>query len=93
MSEEATRSGLFIPYPLLGIMLTLTLALSGGIIGLYAQVAAMNTTMILRDADYQRQVRELKEKQDQMEVYLHNDREKLISQQEQLNQLARKRSN
>jgi len=77
MAEESTRGGLFIPYPLLAIMLTLTLALSGGIIGLYTQLSAMNTTMILRDADYQRQVRELKEKADQMEVYLHNDRERI----------------
>lgn len=77
MAEESTRAGLFVPYPLLGIMLTLVMALGGGIVGLYSQISAMNTTMILRDSDYQRQVRELKEKADQMEVYLHNDRERI----------------
>lgn len=86
MADEASRTGgLFIPFPLLGIMLTLTLALSGGIIGLYTQLSAMNTTMILRDGDFQRQVKDLKDKQDQLEVYLHNDREKIITLQEQVN--------
>lgn len=86
MADEAAKGGgLFIPYPLLGIMLTLTLVLSGGIIGLYSQLSAMNTTMILRDGDFQRQVKDLKDKQDQLEVYLHNDREKIITLQEQLN--------
>jgi uncharacterized membrane protein (DUF106 family) len=74
---EDQRNGLFVPYPLLALILTLTMALGAGIIGLYSQLSAMNTTMILRDADYQRQVRELKEKADQMEVYLHNDRERI----------------
>ena len=84
MSEESTRSGLFVPYPLLALVLALTMALAGGIIGLYSQLSAMQTTMLLRDNDYQRQVHDLKEKQDQMEVYLHNDREKIIAMQAQL---------
>lgn len=91
MAEEVNRtSGLFLPYPLLALIMTLVLALGGGIVGLYAQLSAMQTTMILRDTDFQRQVKDLKDKQDQMEVYLHNDREKIITLQEQLN---RKRNN
>lgn len=90
MSEEASRhSGLFLPYPLLGLLMTLIMALGGGIIGLYSQLSSMQTTMILRDTDYQRQVKDLKDKQDQMEVYLHNDREKIISLQEQLGRTRR----
>jgi len=90
MADEINRSsGLFIPYPLLGLVMTLVLALAGGIIGLYSQMSAMNTTMILRDTDFQRQVKDLKDKQDQMEVYLHNDREKIIGLQEQVNRNRR----
>lgn len=90
MADEASRNnGLFLPYPLLGLLLTLVMALGGGIIGLYTQLSAMQTTMILRDSDYQRQVKDLKDKQDQMEVYLHNDREKIISLQEQVNRTRR----
>lgn len=80
MSDEANKtSGLFIPYPLLGLLMTLVLALGGGLIGLYTQMSSMQTTLILRDADAQRQIHDLKEKLDQMEIYLHNDRERLIA--------------
>ena len=78
MSEEANRTGgLFLPYPLLGILMTLILALGGGIIGLYAQLSAMSTTMLLRDMDYRQQLQDQKSKVAELEVYLHNDREQL----------------
>ena len=52
MSEEASRTGgVFLPYPLLGIMLTLVLTLGGGIIGMYVKVDTMNSTILMRDAD------------------------------------------
>lgn len=80
MADEAQKTaGLFIPYPLLGLILTLTLALGAGIVGLYATVQTLNTTLLIRDSDYQRQLKEQKEKMDQLEIYLHNDRERLIA--------------
>ena len=78
MPEEVAKGGLFIPYPLLGIMMALVIALSGGIIGLYTQLSAMNTTMILRDNTYQQQVKELKDKADLQSVYIQDLREKVI---------------
>lgn len=77
MSEEAVKGGLFIPYPLLAIFMVLILAIVGGIIGLYSQLSALNTTMILRDSDYQRQQKQAWEKIEQLQVYIQNDREKL----------------
>jgi len=76
MTQE-TR-GVFIPYPMLGIMLTLAMVLVGGIVGLYSQLSAMNTTMLLRDQDHQQQVKELKEKQDLQNMYITDIREKVI---------------
>lgn len=82
MSEEANRtSGLFIPYPLLGIMLTLTMALVAGIVGLYAQLSAMNTTMILRDNAYQQQLLEIKKIQEVQGEYVRDLRERIIRQE------------
>src|ERR1700754_1372275 len=53
MADEVSRtSGVFLPYPLLALVITLVMALGGGIIGLYSQLSAMNTTLIMRDADY-----------------------------------------
>lgn len=85
MVDEMNRSaGLFLPYPLLGLIMTLVLALGGGIIGLFIQVNSLQTTILLRDNDYQRQVKELKDKQDQMEIYLHNDRETIATMKAQI---------
>lgn len=81
MSQEA--KGLFVPYPLLGIMLTLAIALVTGLITLWVQVSNLNTTILLRDADQRAATMELKEKTAQLEVYLHDDREKLIRLQAQ----------
>lgn len=78
MSEEANKSGgVFLPYPLLGILMTLILALGGGIIGLYSQLSAMNATMIMRDADYRREQQQAWDKIEQLQVYIQNDRERL----------------
>lgn len=80
MAEEANRqSGLFLPWPLLGLVLSLVMALAGGIGGLFIQVNSLQTTILLRDIDSQRQIKELKDKQDQMEIYLHNDRETIAT--------------
>lgn len=77
MSEEAKIGGVFLPYPLLGLLMALILALGGGIIGLYSQLSAMNATMIMRDADYRREQQQAWEKLEQLQVYIQNDRERL----------------
>jgi len=76
MTQEAR--GVFIPYPLLGILFTLGVILITGIITLEVQVSNLNTTILLRDADSRAEVTAVKEKLAQLEVYIHNDREKLI---------------
>lgn len=91
MSEEATRSGgVFLPYPLLGILMALILALGGGIIGLYSQLSAMNATMIMRDADYRREQQQAWEKIEQLQVYIKDDREKIVRLEERLNSRERR---
>lgn len=82
MADEVARtSGLFLPYPVIGFLLTLTMALVAGLVGLYSQMATMQTTMILRDATYQQQVKELKEKVDLQGMYITDLREKVIRQE------------
>lgn len=84
MSEEAVRTGgLFLPYPMLAIMMTLILALGGGIIGMYVKLDTMNATMIMRDAQSQREQQQTWQKLEQMMVYINNDRERLIRLEEQ----------
>lgn len=78
MSEEASRTGgVFMPWPLLGIVMTLILALGGGLIGLYSQLSSMQTTLLMRDADYRREQQQSWEKIEQLQVYIQNDREKI----------------
>ena len=90
MAEEVNRQGgLFLPYPLLGILMTLILALGGGIIGLYTQISAMNTTILMRDADYRREQQQAWEKIEQMQVYIQNDREKLAKIEAQIDKQRR----
>lgn len=85
MSEEASRTGgLWMPYPLLGILLTMVLVLGGGIIGLYATVISMNATMIMRDATYQQNRAEDRRQIELLQVYVNNDREKLVRLEEQI---------
>lgn len=85
MSDEAQRTGgLFIPYPLLAIIMTLVITLGGGIIGMYVKLDTMNSTMLMRDADHQRERQQAWEKIEQLEVYIHNDRERLGKLEERL---------
>lgn len=82
MADEAVRTnGVFLPYPIIGFILTLTMALVAGLVGLYAQMATMQTTMIMRDTTYQQQVKELKEKVDLQGMYITDLREKMIRQE------------
>lgn len=84
MSDEASRAnGLFLPYPLLGLILTLVLALGGGLIGIYAQVSSMNATMLMRDADSREQIKSLREENKLLSMYITDLRERVIRQEEQ----------
>ncbi len=76
MTQEAR--GVFIPYPLLGIIMTLAVIMISGIIALEVQVSNLNTTILLRDADSRAEILAIKEKAAQLEVYIHSDREKLV---------------
>lgn len=79
MADEAQRTGgVFMPWPLLAIVMSLIMALGGGIVGLYSQLSAIQTTMIMRDADFQLRVKELKEKSDLQSMYINDLREKVI---------------
>ena len=87
MSDEANRTGgVFMPWPLLGIVMTLVIALGGGIVGLYSQLSAMQTTLIMRDADYRREQQQSWDKIEQLQVYIQNDREKLAKLEAQITQ-------
>jgi phosphoglycerate-specific signal transduction histidine kinase len=57
------------------------MALVAGIVGLYAQLSAMNTTMILRDNSYQQQLNELKKVTDVQGEYVRDLRERIIRQE------------
>lgn len=76
MVQEA--KGVFIPYPLLGLIFSLACILVGGIVTLEVQVSNLNTTILLRDADGRAALQQVQEKLSTMEVYMHNDREKII---------------
>lgn len=92
MPEEANRSGgLFMPYPLLGILLTLVLSLGGGIIGLYVKVDTMQATMLLRDSDQRDVVKELKNKLELQELLIRDLREKQAVTDRDVNQLTKRR--
>lgn len=79
MTQDA--KGVFVPYPLLGIILTLSIVVVGGIVAIQVQVSNLSTTILLRDADQRAVIQELKDKTEQLEVYLHDDREKIIRMQ------------
>lgn len=84
MQQEA--KGVFLPYPLLAIIVTVVAVLLGGIITLEVQVNNLSTTILLRDADQRAAIHDLQEKIGQHEVYIHDDREKLIRLQTQREQ-------
>lgn len=91
MADEAARTGgLFLPYPMLGLLLTLVLALGSGIAGLVIQVNSLHTTILLRDSDYQRERQQMWDKMEQMQVYIHNDRERLGKVEERVDQQRRR---
>jgi len=75
MTQEA--KGIFIPYPLLAILTVIGMTVCGGIITLCTMVYSMNTTMLLRDSDHKEEQRKAWEKIEQLEVYIHDDRERL----------------
>jgi len=83
--------GVFIPWPLLAIIVTLAIVLVSGLVTLEVQVSNLSTTLLLRDADHGRQlddlklqIGEVKSKNEQLMVYITNDREKLIAIQTKL---------
>lgn len=88
MTQEAR--GVFIPYPLLGIIVTIAVVVIAGLVALEVQVSSLNTTLLLRDADTRAEMLAAKEKIAQLEVYIHNDREKLIEIKTQI-ELQRRR--
>ncbi len=61
MVNQYQSKGIFLPWPLLAILVTVGALVLGGIIGLYVQVANISTTLLLRDADQARQIIELKD--------------------------------
>ena len=83
--------GVFLPWPLLAIVVTLAIVLVSGLVTLEVQVSNLSTTLLLRDADHGRQIddlkaqlSEVKTKNEQLQVYITNDREKLIAIQTKL---------
>ena len=83
--------GVFLPWPLLAIVVTLAIVLVSGLVTLEVQVSNLSTTLLLRDADHGRQIDDLKRelgeiktKNEQLQVYITNDREKLIALQTRL---------
>lgn len=91
ISQQSSK-GLFLPWPLLTIIITLAIVVISGLIALEVQVSNLNTTLLLRDSDQRAEITALKEKQAQLEVYIHNDREKLIDIQTTLRE-SEKRNN
>lgn len=76
VSQQA--KGVFLPYPLLAILITVGVLVVSGIIAIQVQVSNLNTTLLLRDADARAQMAQLQDKLSVLEVYLHNDRERII---------------
>jgi len=83
--------GVFLPYPLLAILMSIAMLLLGGVITLEVQVNNLSVTMLLRDADSRAIAHDMQEKMGQLEVYIHDDREKLIRLQTQAEQDKGKR--
>jgi len=79
--------GLFIPWPLLAIMTTITIFVVSAVAALYIQVSTLNTTLLLRDADTRANEKIMKEKIDQLEVYIHDMREKRVADRADIEQL------
>lgn len=92
MADELNRqSGLFIPYPLLAIILTLVLGLGSGIIGLFIQVNSLQTTLLLRDADHKEAIKKLDNAKELHDQYIRDIRERQAEMRSDVNQLLKKR--
>jgi len=83
---QSASKGVFIPWPLLAIIVTLAIVLVTGLVTLEVQVSNLSTTLLLRDADHARQLTDIKVemarvsgKNEQLQVYITNDREKLVA--------------
>ncbi len=57
---QQSSSGVFLPWPLLAIIVTLAIVLVTGLVTIQVQVSNLSTTLLLRDQDHARQVDELK---------------------------------
>ena len=75
---EQEAKGVFVQWPLLIIIITLASILIGAIVGLQVQVSNLSTTLLLRDADHQRETKTMSDEIATLKVYLQNDRERLI---------------
>lgn len=90
-NEINHQSGLFLPYPLIGILLTLILALGGGIIGLFIQVNSLQTTLLLRDADHKEAIKRQETQNELQNEYIRDLRERQAEMRSDVNQLLKKR--
>lgn len=79
MVAAQQSKGIFLPYPLLAILVTVGALVLSGIVGLYVQVSSLQTTLLLRDADTRRDIMQLKEESEELRVYIQNDREQLVA--------------
>jgi len=77
VAAQQTR-GIFVPYPLLAILAPILMLLIGGVIGLCTTVYSMNGSLT-----------ETRQKNAQLEVYIHDDREKLIRLQDKVDELLK----
>jgi len=77
VTEQSSR-GVFLPWPLLAIVVTLAIVLVSGLVTLEVQVSNLSTTLLLRDADHQREIKTMSDEIATLKVYVQNDREKLI---------------
>lgn len=91
MVAAQASKGVFIPWPLLAIIITLAIVVISGLVTLQVQVSNLSTTLLLRDADHARQIQEIKTemtrvqgKNEQLQVYINDDRLKLVSIQTKL---------
>lgn len=60
MVASSASKGVFLPWPLLAIIVTLAIVLVTGLVTLEVQVANLSTTLLLRDGDHARQIEDLK---------------------------------
>lgn len=60
MVAQQASKGVFIPWPLLAIIVTISIVLVTGLVTIQVQVSNLSTTLLLRDADHARQIDDLK---------------------------------